>query len=157
MIGFFFYYYTLLPFSLSSFRCLWETEPYLFILLLFFIPALAMVIHWSFGVSKFPRVSKTLLCILADLNNAVVWVIPIRLPISYSFSPLSKHSSYNQYDPYCHVPQLSYFSSKVQVLVAFFVFFDFPLSGPPGGQNPLYNSFFFFFFLLLIITNYHEN
>ena len=34
-----------------------------------------MVFHWSLSDSKFPQVSRTLLSILADLNNAVVWVL----------------------------------------------------------------------------------
>ena len=39
-----------------------------------------MVFHWSLNYSKFPPVSRTLLSILADLNNAVVWVVSIRPP-----------------------------------------------------------------------------
>ena len=32
-----------------------------------------MVVHWSLSDIKFPQISRTLLSILADLNNAVVW------------------------------------------------------------------------------------
>ena len=36
-----------------------------------------MVFHWSLSGSKFPQVSRTLLSILTDLNNAVDWMVPI--------------------------------------------------------------------------------
>ena len=34
-----------------------------------------MVFHWSVSDSKSPQVSRTLLSIRADLNNAVVWMV----------------------------------------------------------------------------------
>ena len=49
-----------------------------------------MVFHWSLSDSKSPQVSRTLLSILADLNNTVVWMISDRPPNSYSTSFLSK-------------------------------------------------------------------
>ena len=48
-----------------------------------------MVFHWSLSDSKSPQVSRTLLSILAVLNNAVVWVISTRPPTSKSSSPFS--------------------------------------------------------------------
>ena len=44
-----------------------------------------MVFHWS--LSKSPQDSRTLLSILADFNNAVVWTISTRPVISKSSSP----------------------------------------------------------------------
>ena len=44
-----------------------------------------IVFHWSLSYSKSPQVSRTLLNILADLNNAVVWMV--------STSPLISKSS----------------------------------------------------------------
>ena len=41
-----------------------------------------MVFRWSLSDSKSPHVSKTLLSILADLSNAVVWVVSARPRIS---------------------------------------------------------------------------
>ena len=38
-----------------------------------------MVSHWSLSDSKFPQVSRTLLSILTDLNNAVVWTVSLAL------------------------------------------------------------------------------
>ena len=48
-----------------------------------------MVFHWSLSDSKFPQVSRTLLNILAVLNNIVVWMVSTRPPISKSSNPFS--------------------------------------------------------------------
>ena len=48
-----------------------------------------MVFHWSLSDSKSPQVSRTLLSILAVLNNAVVWMVYTRPPTSKSSSPFS--------------------------------------------------------------------
>ena len=48
-----------------------------------------MVFHWSLRDSKSPQVSRTLLSILAVLNNAVVWMVSTHPPTSKSFSPFS--------------------------------------------------------------------
>ena len=48
-----------------------------------------MVFQWSLNDSKSPQVSRTLLSILADLNNFVVWMASIRPPTSNSSSPFS--------------------------------------------------------------------
>ena len=45
-----------------------------------------MVFHWSMSDSKSPQVSRTHLCILAVLSNAVVWIVSTRPPISKSSS-----------------------------------------------------------------------
>ena len=47
-----------------------------------------MVFHWSLSDSKSPQVSRTLLSILAVLNNVVVWMASTRPPTSKSSSPL---------------------------------------------------------------------
>ncbi len=48
-----------------------------------------MVFHWSLSDSKSPQVSRTLLSILAVLNNAVVWMASTRLPTSKSSNPFN--------------------------------------------------------------------
>ena len=48
-----------------------------------------MVFHWSLSDSKSPQVSRTLLSILAVLNNAVVWTVSTRPPTSKSSCPFS--------------------------------------------------------------------
>ena len=49
-----------------------------------------VVFHWSLSDSKSLQSLKTLLGILADLNNTVVWIVSIRPPISNSSRLLSK-------------------------------------------------------------------
>ena len=48
-----------------------------------------MVFHWSLSESKSPQTSRTLLSILAVLNNVVVWMVFTRPPTSKSSSPFS--------------------------------------------------------------------
>ena len=48
-----------------------------------------MVSHWSLSDSKTPRISPPPFSILADLNNAVVWIEPTLPLISKSSSPFS--------------------------------------------------------------------
>ena len=48
-----------------------------------------MVFHWSLNHSKSPQVSRTLLSILAVLNNVVVWMVSTRPPTSKSSSLFS--------------------------------------------------------------------
>ena len=71
-----------------------------------------MFFHWNLSDSKFPRVSKTFLSILADLINAVVWMASICPVISKSSSPLhqlfgdcTERANYNWYNRHFHVPQ----------------------------------------------------
>ena len=91
-----------------------------------------MVFPSSLSVSKSPQVSRTLLSILADRNNAVVWMVSICPLISKSSSPCT--------NPLVTVPRLlitigityTYifhsffqFSSKFKVLIFLFAFFQF--------------------------------
>ena len=46
-----------------------------------------MVFHWSVSDSKSSQVSRTFFSILADLNNAEVWMVSTRPLISKSSSP----------------------------------------------------------------------
>ena len=48
-----------------------------------------MVFHWSLIDSKSPQVSRTLLSILAVLNNVVVWMVFTRPPTPKSSSPFN--------------------------------------------------------------------
>ena len=91
-----------------------------------------MVFHWSLSNSKSPQVSRTLLSILAVLNNAVVWMVSTRPPTSKSSSPFN--------NPFVTVPKAPItigiivtfmfhsffqFPSKVEVLILLFTFFQF--------------------------------
>ena len=51
-----------------------------------------MVFHWSLSDSKSPQVSRTLLSILDDINNTVVWMIFTRPLISKSSIPCTNPS-----------------------------------------------------------------
>ena len=46
-----------------------------------------MVSHWSLSEKKSPHVSRTLLRVLADLNNVVVWMVSTHPHISKSSRP----------------------------------------------------------------------
>ena len=80
-----------------------------------------MVFHWSLNDSKSSQVSRTLLSILAVLNNAVVWMVPTRPPTSKSFSIFSTPLVTVPNCP-LHVPQFFQFPSKVEVLILLFTF-----------------------------------
>ena len=49
-----------------------------------------MVSHWSLSDSRSPQVSRTLLSILAVLNNVVAWMVSTRSLISKSASSFNK-------------------------------------------------------------------
>ena len=99
-----------------------------------------MVLHWNPSNSKSPQVSRILLSIRADLNNAVDGIVLIRPLISNYSSPLFKplrtvpsiSITIGITFP-SHVSQLSQFSDKVQLLVTLFIFFDF-LCDLPGCE-----------------------
>ena len=50
-----------------------------------------MAFYWSLNDSKSSQVSRTFLSILADLNNAVVWMVSTRPLISKYSSPFFNH------------------------------------------------------------------
>ena len=58
-----------------------------------------MISHWSLSDGKSPQVSRTLLSIPADLNNAVFWMVSTLPVISESSSPFN--------DPLVTVPKAS--------------------------------------------------
>ena len=88
-----------------------------------------MVFHWSLSDSRSPQVSRNLLSILADLNNAVVWRVSTR-PVIYKFSS----SCTNPLETVSRTPitigiivnfMFFRFSRKVDVPIILFVFFQF--------------------------------
>ena len=122
-----------------------------------------MVFRWSLSDSKSPQVSRTLLSILAALNNAVVWMVSIRPPTSKSSSPFS--------NPLVTVPNAlitigiivtcmfhSFFNSlaRSRYLSFFSHSFSFILWSAGTAKSTIlqvlfFSFFFFFFFFLLII------
>ena len=91
-----------------------------------------MVFHWSLSDSKSPQVSKTLLSILAVLNNAVVWMVSTRPPTSKPSSPFNNPSVTVPKAPITISIIVTFmfhsflqFPRKVEVLILLFTFFQF--------------------------------
>ena len=97
--------------STALFRSQAKSE-YYFLLLYFSLQIFTAAIadgffYWSLSDSKSPHISRTLLSILADLNNKVVRIVSVRPLISNSFRPLTKRCkciNYNLYHHRLHVP-----------------------------------------------------
>ena len=62
---------------------------YYYLLIRVFHISVSLWSFWSLNDSKSPLVSRTLLSILAVLNNVVVWMVSTRLPTSKSSSPFN--------------------------------------------------------------------
>ena len=81
-----------------------------------------MVSLWSLSDSKSPQVSRTLLGMLADLNNAVDCMVSSRPHISKSSRPFRdclKCYKHNCYHRHFHVPLTFFnFSSKVLLFIS---------------------------------------
>ena len=92
----------------------------------------AFLISVSLRDSKSPQVSRTLLSILAILNNAVVWMVSTRPPTSKSSSPFSNPLVTVPNAPItfgiivtCMFHSFFQFPSKVEGLIILFTFFQF--------------------------------
>ena len=91
-----------------------------------------MAFHWSLSDSKSPQVSRTFLCILAVLNNAVVWMVSTPPPTSKSYSLFSNPLVIVPNAPItigiivtCMFHSFFQFPSKVEVIILLFTFFQF--------------------------------
>ena len=109
-----------------------------------------MVFHWSLRDSKSPLVSRILLCILADFNNAVVWMVSTRPLISKFYcscnNPLVTvpSANYNWYHRQLHVH--SFFNSLARSrYLSLFSSLVLPCD-EPECQSSLFGRFSFFFF-----------
>ena len=107
---------------------------------------------WSLSDSKSPQVSRSILSILADLNNAVVWIISTRplpnLPVpvlvlswlyrtyQFSFGGTVIFMFYSFFQ----------FFSKVYVLIYLFAFFQFTLWSVGTAKSTMRQVLLFFFF-----------
>ena len=141
--------------SLSAFKCRTFCVILLVLLalLIFLIincelstPALADV----FFHSKSPRIFRTFLSILADLNNAIIWMVPVRVLISHSLAPLKsfgdcyKHTSYSWHHRYHSFLVLK----QVPSTSLFFVFPGIHFVFHRGGKGHCWAG-------SLIFGNYH--
>ena len=103
--------------------------------------------------SKSPQNARTLPSILADLNNAVVWMVSNRLLI-YMFSPpvpffgdCTEYANYNWYYRHFHVPQFFFNSlASSTYLPLFSPLFSFT------QWSVLFGRFSFLLLLLLTIS-----
>ena len=120
-----------------------------------------MVFYWSLSDSKSPQVSRTLLSILAVLNDAVVWMVSTRPPISKSSSPFS--------NPLVTVPNAPItigiiftsmfhsffqFPRKVEVFILLFTFFLFYPVVCRDSKVDYFTSSLFFCLLLLSLVSW---
>ena len=113
-----------------------------------------MIFHWSLSDSISPQVSRTLLSILAVLNNAVVWMVSTRPATSMSSNPFSyssKRTNYNWYNCHQHVPLFFQFLARSRYLSFFSHSFSFILWSAGTAKSTILHILFFFLLLLLII------
>ena len=115
-----------------------------------------MVFHWNLSHSKSLQVSRTILSILVVLSNAVVWMVSTRLPTSKSSSPFSNPLFTVPNAPItigmiiiCMFHSFFQFSSKVEVLILLFIFFQFSSMVSPDSKVDYFASSLFLFWLLL--------
>ena len=126
------------------------------IILVFTHQLMLMIFHWSLSDSKSLQVSRTLLSILAVLNNAVVWMVSTRRPTSKSSSPFS--------NPLVTVPKVpitigiivtcmfhSFFNSlaRSRYLSFFSHSFSFILWSARTAKSTILQFLFFSFFFLV--------
>ena len=109
-----------------------------------------MVYHWSVNESEFPQVSRTLLSILTNLNNTVVWMVST-CPVTCKSFNLFTNSKVS-------IPSISITTDITvpfifhrfilvfkQRLVTYLLFrFIFLLARPQGRQSPLFGWLSFF-------------
>ena len=139
----------------------------------FFTPALDDGFYWSLSDSKSLQVSRTLLSILVNLNNVLVWMISIHPLIFKSSSPCTNLLLTVPGAPIAIGIVVTFifngffqFFSKVCVLISLLLSFSFTLwsavTAMSAIQQVLFSLVFFFFFFLLdcfilffVVAGYH--
>ena len=116
-----------------------------------------MVFHWSLSDSKSPQVFRTLLSILVDLNNPLVWMVHTRPFISKSSSPfINLLVIVPRASIIIHINVAfmfhSFFGSLVRswYLSFFSLSFNFTLWSTRRVKSTILQVFFFFSFFLFL-------
>ena len=109
--------------------------------------------HGSPSDRKSPGVSRTLLSILADLNNAVIWIVSTHPLISQSSNPLINHllivpRASITIGIIATFMQKSFFNSQARFtyLSFFSLSFNFTLWSAGSTKSTILQVLFFFFF-----------
>ena len=118
-----------------------------------------MVFHWRLSDKKSPQVSRTLLSILAVLNNAVIWMVSTRPSTSKSSRPFNnplvivpkEPITIGILSPSCSIV-FSILSQGLGTYLSFQIL-SVLFCGQPGQQGRQFCYFSFFFFLLIIIRS----
>ena len=121
-----------------------------------------MVFHWSLSDSKSPQVFRTLLSILAVLNNAVIWMISTRPPTSKSSSCFCSHFVTLPTAPITiglivtFMPHSFFFNflARTRYLSFFSLSFSFILWSAGTGKSTILHVLSPFFILLLFIVKF---
>ena len=114
-----------------------------------------MVFGWSLSDSKSPKVSRTLLSILAILNNAVVWMVSTHPPTSKSSSLFNNLLVTVPKAPIMIGIIVTFIIIIIIIIIiipcdflVFFSFsFNFTLWSPEIGKSTIRPVLFFFFFV----------
>ena len=96
--------------------------------------------------SRSPQISKTLLCIQADLNNAAIWMVSSRPVISKSSSPCTSPLVTVSRAPITIGISVTSttFPIALQSTYLFFRFLSILLGGQPGQQSSQFGKFSIF-------------
>ena len=115
-----------------------------------------MVSHWSLSDSKSPQVPRTLISILPDLNNTIVWMISTCPLISMSSNPCTNPSVTVQIAPItiCITVTFMFYSFSIPWQGPgtnfSFRFLSILLCGQPKQQNPQFSKLFCWVLLGLV-------
>ena len=117
-----------------------------------------MVFHWSLTDSKSRKVPRTLLSVLAVLDNVVVWMVSTPLIISMSSCPFIKYfcdstkiTNLDCYNCHLNVPYFFRFPSKVSVLILLFTFLQFYFEVSRDTKIHNFASSLYLFIIIIII------
>ena len=110
-----------------------------------------MIFYWSLSENKSPQVSRTLLSILADLNNEIVWMVSTFSVISTSSSLCTSPSVTEQLirSSLSCSKVFFQFPCKVEVIIILFTFFQFHSVVSRDNKVHYSASYLFFCWLLL--------